>query len=856
MDWQAKWIWANGHTDTPNFYLYARKEIDLSDFQGAKAFVTCSSEYNLYINGRFVGRGPSPCHPTFQYFDEYDISHYLRSGKNVIAAICYNYGVGTHCRPQAPGGFLLQAEIKTGPNDFISLCSDESWKVKPADEWDFNSAQMFWTIGFQETYDSRKKPVGWNVVGFDDSGWQEPLILGEVGIEPWVELIPRQIPLLKQWSIYPEQVLKCGTITPANDPNLDIATRMYKEPTQKCADIVTYAKGLLKGSQDVTVIEPGQDAFVVLDFGREVVGYPVIKVRDGGGAIIDIGYSEALDNDGNVFPVRQSILQADRLILHGGRQEFQTFGRRAFRYMQLTIRNHKTPVYIDGVSVNCTGYPLEQASSFECSDELLNEIWRIGLYTLSVCMQDQFEDCPLREHGQYPGDARVQALQNYYSYFDAKLPAKALQQFVQNQKEDGLFNALWPSSTNHILPDYNLVWVMMLHDYHLHTGDSSLTRTLYANLRLLLENWVRSQESENGLLIWEPNPSIPMHEWWLFIDHAPLDKRGEVAAYNAFYYQTLQDAARLAESIGNSDDAAMWSARAEDVYTAFNDRFWCENRGVYVDCNVGGVMSETVSIQTNSLAVLFGLAEKQRETRIKDYFTSDNAYVASSGPYFNFYVLQAMAKLGMENEALTLIRTDWGEMLNRGATTWWETFDRKWEENKVCPDSLCHAWSGAPTYYLPAEVLGIKPSNLDSNDVVIRPRPGNLNWAKGRIKTRGGDIVIEWQRDDKCFKIDINAPGHFIVALPINGFKNPEVHEIDLTPETPLRKARKTFGWGDIIWMQSEERDPYLDWLRSQGETPPDHYKTKRRCYADEECIWVYESPSMNMRYEIREAAE
>ena len=91
--------------------MYARKEIELASVSGAKVFVTCSTEYKLYVNGRYVGRGPNPCHPRFQYYDEYDFGRFLRPGKNVIAALCYNYGVGTHCRPEAPGAFLLQLEI-------------------------------------------------------------------------------------------------------------------------------------------------------------------------------------------------------------------------------------------------------------------------------------------------------------------------------------------------------------------------------------------------------------------------------------------------------------------------------------------------------------------------------------------------------------------------------------------------------------------------------------------------------------------------------------------------------------------------------------------------------------------------
>jgi len=854
MDWTAKWIWVDSLLDTPNCYIYVRKEIELTNTPSALIHVTCSSEYKLYINGRYIGRGPSPCHPAWQYYDTFDVSHALRPGKNVIAALCYNYGVGTHFRPQAPGGFLLQLDIQHNGDEKYTIGTDETWMVRSGSGWDFNSRRMFWTIGFQEVYDSRHKPVGWNVVGFDESEWEAPHVIGEVGCEPWIRLIPRQIPPLREWDILPDEILKTGTITPVADPDLDIATRIYNEQTTTVPEIIKYVRNIAIPGGDAAIVNPGPDTFITLDFGREVVGYPFIRIRSGGKATIDIGYSETLDEKGDVYPTRQGILQADRLILHGGRQEWQAFGRRAFRYMQLTFRSITAPISIESIAVTRIGYPVEAVSGFECSDPLLNEIWRTGVYTLSVCMQDAYEDCPLREHGQYPGDARVQALMNYYSFFDSALAAKALEQFVQNQREDGLFNALWPSSTNHILPDYNLVWVMMLHDYFLHTADHGPVNLLYQNMSLLLDNWFTTQESENGLLTWNPKPDVPGHEWWLFIDHAPLDKRGEVAAYNAFYYQALRDASKLAGSLSHADDAVRWHSRSERVFSAFNERFWSEDRGIYMDCNVSGEQSETISVQTNTLAVLFGLADAEKSARIKNFFTSDQPRVESSGPYFNFYVLQAMAKLDMEQEALDLIRSDWGEMLRRGATTWWETFSRSWPEDMICPDSLCHAWSGAPTYFLSAEILGVRPSIPGSNVVIIQPRVGDLAWAKGHIKTPSGFVDVEWQSNEEGFNIDIDAPNGFIAALPVGRFSNPQIDEIDLSPETPERRARRTYGWGNMVWRDSEEHDPYVDWLLSQESKPPEHYHPRRHLTRDGNYIWVRETPITHARYEVRES--
>lgn len=743
IEWQAKWIWSRPLIGVPNCYVYARREFEITAAPDAEVYVTCCSEYKLYANGRYIGRGPGLCGT----YDTYDLSHVLRAGKNVVAAICcYRGGDASggflpRCISPDPtgrsisAGFLLQLQINHN-GDRQVIATDETWKVKPADDWDFGSTRMADTLGYQEVYDSRRKPVGWNVVGFDDSDWQHAHVIGEARCEPAEEpehpelvegLIPRQIPPLKEWDIYPRAVLDSGLVTPVDDPSIDIATRMYREKMQPDDSIIRYEKELLRPGE-CAVINSVQDCYVILDFGMEVVGYPVLKIQAGGQAIIDIGYCEALDRNGRVDPTRQGILQADRVVLHGGRQEWQAFGRRAFRYVQLTLRNLDRPIWLESMRVTRVGYPAELISTFSCSDELLNEIWRTGVYTLSLCMQDTYETCPLGGPTQRADHARVEALINYYTFCDFALAAQAVEQFARS-------------------PGADPTWITMLHDYYVHTADIGLVIQLYSRLREAAET---TQDS-----------------------------------------CILGDASKLAAAVSNTQDALTWHERA--------------GKGMSPDFRAG------------------------------------------AEPYSYLERLRAMAEQGKIGEALDLIRIKWGEMLRRGATTWWERFADSDDEFGLCCGS-----AGVPTYFLPAEVLGVKPGAPGSGSV-IQPRVGNLRWASGRIKTPAGFVEVDWRLEDGVFGIDINAPEGFVVALPIDGFSNPVIDEIDLTPETPERRARRTYGWGNTIWRNGGERDPYLDWLTSQEAEPPAQYTPQRRCSAQGSYVWIRQSISTHVRYEVRE---
>lgn len=787
MELQAKWIWAESHLGTPNCYVYTRKEFEAVGAPSAEASVACTGEYKLYVNGRYVGRGANYGHSQ----DTHDLSHVIRPGKNVIAAICHSPGREGH--DTEPRRFLLQLEFTRNGEHEQLISTDETWKTKSADEWDFNSTPIHAPERYQEVYDSRAKPVGWNVVGFDDSAWPQPAIADGVG----TDLPPRQIPPLREHEVHPKHVVECGSITPNGDPSLDIATRMYTEQTHPDQGLIKYTREMLSASGDAAVVNPGPDSYVVLDFGAELVGYPSLKVRGSGQAIVEIGYSEVLDQSGRVWLTRGGILQADRLILHGGRQDWQAFGRRVFRYMQLTFRNVGSPILVESVSAVAVGYPVEQASTFECSDELLNEIWRTGVHTLSLCMQDKYES-GAGSPNQNVADAQLQALFNCYCFFDSALAAQALEQTFDNALDEST----------------GLAWANMLHDYFLHTADVGLVQQLYPSLSKLLNH--------------------------------PLFVRPNNMGCCAYRHQVLRNASKLAAAVSNTEDALRWHDEADALRRTFNQRFWDEKEHLYSD-DREWIDGEQSSL--NLLAIACGLVDSHRSYAMWNRLCDMRLEVCGL-PYDLFFVLQGLAKLEKTREALDLIRRVWGGMLQRGATTWWASLPI--DDDEISEDELCCGSSGAPTYFLPAEVLGVKPSTA-GGAVVIQPRVGDLRWAKGHIKTMAGYVDVEWSTEDGVFRIDIEAPLGFIIALPTSGFTDPVIDEFDLTPETPERRARKTYGWGSTIWRAGEEHDPYLDWLATQDARPPDSYDAKQRCSAEECYVWVRESVSNHVRYEVHD---
>src|ERR1051325_8458202 len=61
VKWMASWIWYPARQGTVNYHFFARRSFELPETpQRAALHLSAQTEYQLHINGQFVGRGPTP----------------------------------------------------------------------------------------------------------------------------------------------------------------------------------------------------------------------------------------------------------------------------------------------------------------------------------------------------------------------------------------------------------------------------------------------------------------------------------------------------------------------------------------------------------------------------------------------------------------------------------------------------------------------------------------------------------------------------------------------------------------------------------------------------------------------------
>ncbi len=762
----GNWIWVANPEPVVNSYIRARKKFSLPGApKSASLKISANSLYKLYVNGQYVGKGPVRSGEGQCYFDTFDIAEVLRKGDNVIAVLAHHIGAATYAASAGRPGLICKAEIELA-DEALSIATDESWKVQRAEEWVADGARMNHRLGFQESYNAALADAAWKEIKFREKGWEAAAVVATPPAMPFGELLARQIPQLNERTILPAAIVATG-----NTPDLEKETPITEMPAiMAAAEIANLRAGQIKdestlltadGVAHIKTPRGGRGVAILLDFGREVFGNVEIGIAGSGTGCIDLGYSEELV-DGRIKPDAQDTQCTDRLQLRKGALEWQSFQPRVFRFLQIEFRRCSKPVAMQYVRVNQTAYPVQQVASFKCNDRLLNEIWEAGAYTAELCMQDTFIDCPLRERGQWWSEVRLLSRTAYYAFGDTDLLKQGLRQFAASQGKDGSVLALYPAGVEMLAPDLSLLWIYSILDYYAFSDDAELVGELYPVVDRLL-SWFRRYINESGLLANVPG--------YLQVDHADLEREGEVASLNCFYYQGLRVAAALASISGKDEDAERYISDAHHIKVALNKYLYVPRNGLFAECRVDGRLVEKFSVQTNILAALFDITDQYQKAGIMRQI---HTLPELTTPYFASFYLEALYLLDRHNEALAYMRRTWGQMIKSGATTLWEDF--------FTHECLCHGSAVAPTRDLIAEYVGIKPV-AGSHRFVVTPHIGDLKWAQGSFNTLNGPLDVKWRimrnglevtvEVPEGVRVDVYPPGPVGSTVTINGKSTP-----------------------------------------------------------------------------------
>lgn len=419
---------------------------------------------------------------------------------------------------------------------------------------------------------------------------------------------------------------------------------------------------------------------IIIDFGRETVGYVDLDFFSDTEQEILVAFGERLDKDGHVPRIIGSRDFSFVLVARKGSNKFFNAMRRiAGRYLEIW---YAYPINIEYFGIRPVVYPVKQTEvSFD--NPIHKKIYDTCVYTLECCMHEHYEDCPWREQALYALDSRNQMLSGYiafeeyrYARFNIVLLAKSL--------KDGLLRITSPTDVDLPIPSFSLAFVQQVYEYIQFSGDESVLDEVGVALDAIMQG-LASRISATGLIPAFPAPAWNFYEWSVGNSGGeklqPENIRFDLCLNAMFIY-----VAAMYENMRGNLKVSL-----DDMRQALKENLFDSEKGFFVNSS----QDENCSVLGNALAILAGAGDRA----LADRLISQRDKLTENTLSMNCYVYDALLSLDESYKEYILkdIETKYSYMLENGATTFWETIEG-WKAFSEA-GSLCHGWSAIPIYY-------------------------------------------------------------------------------------------------------------------------------------------------------------
>ena len=373
--------------------------------------------------------------------------------------------------------------------------------------------------------------------------------------------------------------------------------------------------------------------------------------------------------------------------------------RYCFRYVEVKVEYARKPVRLTDFSLRCVtsaDYSRLDPLPAEADPELA-AIDRVAVKTLADCMQTAYEDGPKRDRRLWSGDLRLQALTDYYLFKNDRLARRCLYLFAACEEEGKyLPGCLYQKPAVFFddgmgITDYAMLWCTSLCDYMEHTGDRETALDLYPTAQRQMDLACSLIDSDGVLQF--------LGGWFSFIDWAPAIER-RISCEGVVLY-AMEKMAALAAELGDAEHAAAWTDKLNDTRRKAYARFFAEERNAFYNADID---KPQYSVQSQVWMILGGVITGEKGISVLRECLASAEALRPVTPYMHHYVVEAMVKLGLMEDAKAYIKSYWGSMLRDGADTFWEAYDPKKPDLSPYSDpilnSFCHAWSCSPSYFI------------------------------------------------------------------------------------------------------------------------------------------------------------
>ena len=726
-DWKAEWINAGRKAieDTEEFYaddpapLFRRAFNIDKEIEQVRLYISGLGYYEATINSERVGdHYLDPGWTNYNkrvLYSTYDVTDLIKNGGNSIGVTLGNGWYNP--LPMTMWGYLnLRKYLTIGQPQFIAqlmihytdgttrtIVSDTEWKTVEGPIIRNN-------IYLGEIYDARKEIVDWDSFGFDDSEWINAKLANDT----------------------------LGELQAQNQPPIRITRKL--NPVK------------------LTESQPG---VYIFDMGQNFAGWVKLKVEAPAGTRIKLKYGELLNEDGTLNGLtsvagqikgknRDGTLrggafspdtawQSDIYIASGNGTEYYTprFTFHSFRYVEVTGYPGRPPMdAIEGLRLSSD---LQKRGSFECSNKLFNDIQEMTEWTFLSNVFSVQSDCPHRERFGYGGDIAVTTDAFIYNFDMSGFYAKVVRDFQDAAHPNGMLTDTAPFVGIEFCGiGWALAHPLLLLELYQYYGDISLIEEQYETAR----KWFELVISENDLIITHG-----------LSDHESLAPIPSPEMVTPLYYQSAVMMSELAKIIDRKEDAAKYENLAIEIKEAYLNKFLEKGDGRFAPYTQG----------SQSFALYTGITpENEIENAVSELVKNieDHDGHLTTGIYGTKYSLDILSKYGYAEIASKIVSQEnfpgWGNMLESGATTLWETW--RFSDNTY---SHNHPMFGSVSEWFYKWVAGIQTdsSAIGFDRITIRPQIiSDVTWVRAHYNSVHGKIISEWERDENSFNLNITIP--------------------------------------------------------------------------------------------------
>jgi len=501
----------------------------------------------------------------------------------------------------------------------------------------------------------------------------------------------------------------------------------------------------------------------VLDFGINMVGYPVLDITAKKGERVCFSFAEILDHDGNFYNENyRSALCKYEYTCRNGKQQFTPRGTFfGWRYLRVDEFPESCDPMDGCVTARFLHADMKRTGNIRTGDPLVNRLFdnvirgQLGNY-LSVPT-----DCPQRDERRgWTGDAQIFVKAGAYNYDVKKFFNSWLIDVVSSQTEKGAILTQVPYPHRFPVSAGSLpraAWsdaiAICPWEIYMVYGDTDVLSLTF--------DAMKKHVDYIGQVTTEPNLFCGRDQYgdWLGLDAPEGSYKGassfDVIA-SAYYAKSTEILVESGKLIGR--DVAEYEELYKNIKEAFSAKF----------------ESALVTQTECSIALRFGLvkdrADVTRRLVEKIHSAGDKLETGFVGTP---YILHALSENGESELAYKLLLNtefpSWLYPVTMGATTMWEHWDG------IRPDG--HLWSkdmnsynhyayGAVADWLYSTAGGIYPDKAGYEHAVIAPHPdkrlGTINVTFDSVR---GRFESSWYYEGDTARYCVTTPVDATVVI-------------------------------------------------------------------------------------------